>query len=172
MQMKKSFFLLYSLQIFRIWKGESKRIRKGRNQGRLSLLILSVNILQCNERHCNCDYDISSRSTGDCQPFPLAKHSVRIPPVVAFVANFCFFPSIFELRAKHASLIRCNEPWLQTRACLSFLTLKLVGRPASRSFLSAIVSALRKSSERKVDRFRHASGDDDAMASSRTRYVT
>lgn len=40
------------------------------------------------------------------------------------------------MRAKHASPIKRNEPWPQTRACFSFLTLGTTDRSASHSFLS------------------------------------
>lgn len=40
------------------------------------------------------------------------------------------------MRAKHASPIRRNEPWPQTRACFSFLTLRTIDRSVNHSFLS------------------------------------
>lgn len=89
---------------------------------------------------------------------------------IVFAVSSRFFSRSMELcrtRAKYASPIRCNEPWPQTRACLSFLTL----RPARASQTSAC--ALGKSFERKVDRFRHVPGRRRTAACvlSDTRYV-
>lgn len=62
-------------------------------------------------------------------------------PIKSFVVSSRFFlrsEGTLHIRAKHTSL-RCNEPWPQTRACFSFLTLRTTDRSASYSFLSVFV---------------------------------
>lgn len=58
------------------------------------------------------------------------KRESAVSPAIAFAASSRFFSpdraTPPHARAKHASPIRCNEPWPQTRACLSFLTLRPV----------------------------------------------